>query len=415
MKKLFLLFGLLVSAINLSAENKFYIPDMTVRPGEVAYVTVMCELDEGVISTGYTMFISIPEEITPYTTVDEINGGYDIESENGSGCQDWSLGTNYTNGTYRFLSYSPTATPIPTGEAVSLVIFPVVVSADVAPGTELLIKSTQLDLSTVQGGTSVTDHPLPFEGKIIVAGEDDASTFVALYDNYASYNEFPTFAGDGNFDVRVYRTLEAGKWNTIVVPFDMDNRRLKATFGDDVKVADFTDWETSDDGEIDIKFTNVESMKANTPYIIKVTKDITDYFYANNVKVNPVKYPGKIVVKEVERDTYTSNFYGSYFIDKIPANNLFIQDNMFYYSVQENRTTIKGFRGFFKVEGASASAKIGFMVDNDEVTSIEGLQINNKEVVNGDIYSISGQYLGKDVDRLHRGVYIVNGKKYVKK
>ena len=52
---------------------------------------------------------------------------------------------------------------------------------------------------------------------------------------------------------------------------------------------------------------------------------------------------------------------------------------------------------------------------NDEVTSISDLQINKEEVVDGDIYSISGQNVGKDVNRLQRGVYIVNGKKYVKK
>lgn len=410
MKKLFLLFGLLVSAINLSAENKFYIPDMTVRPGEVAYVTVMCELDEGVISTGYTMFISIPEEITPYTTVDEINGGYTIESENGSGCQGWTLGTNYKSGTYRFLSYSPTATPIPTGEAVSLVIFPVVVSADVAPGTELLIKSTQLDLSTVQGGTSVTDHPLPFEGKIIVAGEDDASTFVAMYDTYTSISEVPQ--PSGSVDVRVYRTLKANKWNTIVVPFDMDNRRLKATFGDDVKVADFTTYGDKPNGEgIDLVFEDVDAIEANHPYIIKVSKNITDYFYANSVTVNVGDDP----FAEAKKGRRSSFFIGTYIQYVIPADDLFIQDNKFYYSVAGNETNIKGFRGYFEVDGASASAKIGFLVDNEEVTSIEGLQINNKEVVNGDIYSISGQYLGKDVERLHRGVYIVNGKKYVKK
>jgi hypothetical protein len=34
---------------------------------------------------------------------------------------------------------------------------------------------------------------------------------------------------------------------------------------------------------------------------------------------------------------------------------------------------------------------------------------------NDDIYSVSGMNVGKDASRLQRGVYIVNGKKVVKK
>ena len=135
-------------------------------------------------------------------------------------------------------------------------------------------------------------------------------------------------------------------------------------------------------------------------------------FYANCVEVVPEEYPDAIVTIKEGRPTITAHFYGSYFQDVIPADNIFIQNNLFYYST--GNTNVKGFRGFFEVEGASAEANLGFMV-NDEVTSISDLQINKEEVVDGDIYSISGQNVGKDVNRLQRGVYIVNGKKYVKK
>ncbi len=411
MKKLFLLFGLLVSALNLSAQCTFYIEDKTVRPGEVSYVTLMYDLEEGYTSTGYTFYVKISEGLTPYMTPDPANPtGSLIESYNGDGCEGWSLATNFKDGEYRFLAYSYGAGNLPAGKHAMLV-FPVKVDDDVAPGTELKIESVQCDLAlTSAGGGTNTFHPAAFSATYTVAGKDDASTFVAMYDNYSSFNEFPQ--PTGTVDVRVYRAIKAGKWSTIVVPFNMDARRIKAAFGDDAQVADFVGWETSDNGnKIDVKFEDVEAMTANTPYIIKVSKDI-DCFYVNGVQVNAKKYPGKIITQEEGRDTYTSIFYGSYFLDKIPANNLFIQDNLFYYST--GKTNIKGFRGFFKLYGASANANIGFMV-NDEVTSINDLQINKEEVVNGDIYSISGQNLGKDVDRLHRGVYIVNGKKFVKK
>ena len=431
MKKLFLLFGLLVSALNLSAQCTFYIEDKTVRPGEVSYVTLMYDLEEGYTSTGYTFYVKISEGLTPYMTPDPANeGGTIIESYNGDGCEGWNLATNFKDGEYRFLAFSFGAGSLPAGKHAMLV-FPVKVDDDVAPGTELKIESVQCDLAltSADGGTN-TFHPAAFSATYTVVDKDDepggdepggdepggdVTGPVKMYDNYASFDEFPQ--AEGNVDVRVYRTLKAGKWSTIVVPFDMDARRINSAFGDGVKISDFVGWETEKEGttvkKINLKFEEVETMKANTPYIIKVAKDVTNYFYANSVTVEPEEYPTKAVSQKDGRLTVNSYFYGTYFKDVIPTNNLFIQDNLFYYST--GKTNIKGFRGFFEIYQASASAKIGILVDNEEVTSIEGLQINSKEVVDGDIYSISGQYLGKDVDRLHRGVYIVNGKKYVKK
>lgn len=414
MKKLFLLFGLLVSALNLSAQCTFSIEDKTVRPGEVSYVTLMYDLEEGYTSTGYTFYVKISEGLSPYRTPDPVNeGGSIIESYNGEGCEGWNLATNFQNGEFRFLAFSFGVGSLPAGKHAMLV-FPVKVDDDVTPGTELKIESAQCDLAltSADGGTT-TFHPAAFSATYTVVGADDMTDVVQMYDNYASFDEFPKPEGD--VDVRVYRTFKAGNWSTLVVPFNMDARRINSAFGDDVQIAEFTSFTRTKEGstvkKIDLQFTDVEEIVANKPYIIKVGKDMTS-FYANCVKVVPEEYPDAIVTIKEGRPTITAHFYGSYFKDVIPADNIFIQNNLFYYST--GNTNVKGFRGFFEVEGASAEANLGFMV-NDEVTSINDLQINKEEVVNGDIYSISGQNLGKDVDRLHRGVYIVNGKKFVKK
>ena len=406
MKKLFLLFGLLVSALNLSAQCTFYIEDKTVRPGEVSYVTLMYDLEEGYTSTGYEFCVKISEGLSPYRTPDPANPtGSLIESYNGDGCEGWSLATNFKDGEFRFLAYSFGAGNLPAGKHAMLV-FPVKVDDNVAPGTKLKIESAlcNLALTSADGGTR-TFVPEAFSATYTVTGKDDASTFVAMYDNYSSISEMPK--PEGTVDVRVYRSFKGGNWSTLVVPFNMDARRIKAAFGDDAQVADFTSWEVLDGGDrINLKFEDVDAIEANHPYIIKVANDI-EYFYANAVKVTVEEDP----YLDVKIGRKYSYFNGTYFKKVIPADNLYIQNNLFYYS---NGTNIKGFRGFFEVDGASAEANIGFMV-NDEVTSISDLQINKEEVVDGDIYSISGQNVGKDVNRLQRGVYIVNGKKYVKK
>ena len=68
------------------------------------------------------------------------------------------------------------------------------------------------------------------------------------------------------------------------------------------------------------------------------------------------------------------------------------------------------FRSYFSVpQGEACSTNL-----KDITSGIE--DIVNATVVSGDnrIYNILGQYLGTDLDRLPRGIYIQNGKKIVK-
>ena len=82
----------------------------------------------------------------------------------------------------------------------------------------------------------------------------------------------PTDATDVN--VTVKRTIKAGIWSTIVLPFDMTTQQLTSAFGDDVELANFTTWETTDYDDNDnpkaitVFFKEANEIKANTPYII---------------------------------------------------------------------------------------------------------------------------------------------------
>ena len=52
-------------------------------------------------------------------------------------------------------------------------------------------------------------------------------------------------------------------------------------------------------------------------------------------------------------------------------------------------------------------------VTDPGTTGIENVELNSKPAVTG-VYSIDGRYLGNDVSKLGKGLYIVNGKKIVK-
>lgn len=51
---------------------------------------------------------------------------------------------------------------------------------------------------------------------------------------------------------------------------------------------------------------------------------------------------------------------------------------------------------------------------NEDVTGISNVTVNGNDANDGRIYSLDGRYMGKDLDGLQKGVYIVNGKKIIK-
>ena len=78
------------------------------------------------------------------------------------------------------------------------------------------------------------------------------------------------------------------------------------------------------------------------------------------------------------------------------------------------RTTIKG-NGKVKItfQGEQRYFLDDVFVTDPGTTGIENVEMNSKPAVMG-VYSIDGRYLGNDVSKLGKGLYIVNGKKIVK-
>ncbi|MCI7199021.1 MAG: peptidase, partial [Prevotella sp.] len=77
-------------------------------------------------------------------------------------------------------------------------------------------------------------------------------------------------------------------------------------------------------------------------------------------------------------------------------------------------TTIKG-NGKMKLtfQGELRYFLDQVFVTDPGTTGIENVEMNNQPAVTG-VYSIDGRYLGNDVSKLGKGLYIVNGKKIVK-
>lgn len=100
-----------------------------------------------------------------------------------------------------------------------------------------------------------------------------------------------------------------------------------------------------------------------------------------------------------------------------------IQNNTFVKCLSGKKYGLKGFRGYFKqLPSSSSSAKgnIGIcLVDRNGVVSsihqVDGASLTSASVAPVAVYNLSGQQVGNSLSTLAKGVYIVNGKKFVKK
>ncbi len=239
--------------------------------------------------------------------------------------------------------------------------------------------------------------------------------------------EYPgTYAG---VNVKVLRTISANNWNTLCLPFNMSEEQCKEVFGDDVQLAEYTGYEYNEEKElINVRFTEISSITANRPCIIKVS-NATDHengFKVKNVDITPAENELDLVVEDEEMNAMIGTYTQApipYEVDRrgnYTKQNLFLSGNKFYYATKDTKP-MKGFRAYFDFyewkEAKTALAdgvKFNFSVNDDEPTSIDG--ISTIEKVADGVYNVSGQKVSESsLEGLPKGVYIVNGKKVFKK
>ena len=226
-------------------------------------------------------------------------------------------------------------------------------------------------------------------------------------------------------------------WTTCVLPFSLNRQQVDAIFGPAYSAAN----EEAKNGTQILYFDRVEGNKvyfvrhayntivAGKPFLIKPTKDVTSI---NTAKVPDYPYVTIENTKPADwcsDDSYT--WASSYSNDMtVKAGDGFIsnKDGSFKNFVGTSGT-LKGFRGYLKHLDTQASAKPTMLqvvsssnVDgnNGETTGIEDLIIDADGQLmptKGKVYNINGQLVSEDANSfqsLPSGIYIINGKKYIK-
>lgn len=238
--------------------------------------------------------------------------------------------------------------------------------------------------------------------------------------------------------VTVNRKMTAGVWTTCVLPFSLNVHQVDAIFGDTYKSGNVNGtqilyFDRVENGKVYFVRHAYNTIVANKPFLIKPSKDV------ESISTAATEYP-YVTIEATKNengkpdDWCTGNGYtwaSSYSNDMIvKAGDGFIsnRDGSFKNFVDKSGT-LNGFRGYLKRLGTQAGAKPMMLqvvnssnVDgnNGETTGIEDLIIDADGQLmptNGKVYNINGQLVSEDANSfqsLPSGIYIINGKKYIK-
>lgn len=260
--------------------------------------------------------------------------------------------------------------------------------------------------------------------------EVDQVTYNA--DDATANNEVVKTAEGHVAQVKIARKMVANRWTTCVLPFSLNRQQVDAIFGPAYSA-------TAKEGTQILYFDHVEGSKAyfvrhayNTivagkPFLIKPTKDVESI---NTADVTDYPY---VTIENTTPDAWCeSNGYvwtSSYNTMKIAKNDYFIgaSDGKFK-AYSANSGTVKGFRGFLKANLPAGAKPVMLSIStssitdgNDgETTGIEDLIITTDGELmpaNSRVYNINGQLVSEDASSfqsLPSGIYIINGKKYIK-
>lgn len=240
--------------------------------------------------------------------------------------------------------------------------------------------------------------------------------------------------------VTVNRKMTAGVWTTCVLPFSLNVHQVDAIFGDTYKSGNVNGtqilyFDRVENGKVYFVRHAYNTIVANKPFLIKPSNDVESISTAAATEYPYVTIEATKNENGKPNDWCTGNGYtwaSSYSNDMIvKAGDGFIsnQDGTFKNFVGESGT-LNGFRGYLKRLGnTQASAKpIMLQVvnssnvdgNNGETTGIEDLIIDADGQLmpaNGKVYNINGQLVSEDAksfQSLPSGIYIINGKKYIK-
>lgn len=216
------------------------------------------------------------------------------------------------------------------------------------------------------------------------------------------------------------RTFRSGRWYAVVLPFSVSQKQMKSVFGNDVKVLHYSDVEGTD---LNLFEHFYQMIVGGTPVLVKPSQDVTNPVF-NNVTLTSQK------VVDIENTGFKCT--GSWDDVDFPAYSYFIdaKTNSFYLydPTKVEKNTVKPHAGAFRSwiistfnnpsEAKQLTMHINGIEEQGETTAIWNAISGNDDAATATkgIYNLSGQKMNAvDTRSLPKGIYIVNGKKFIVK
>ena len=233
--------------------------------------------------------------------------------------------------------------------------------------------------------------------------------------------------------VSIDRVFKGGQWNAAVLPFSLNKQQVDEIFGQtygngnwDENATQILYFDRVEGNTIYFMRHAYNTIVAGKPFLIRPAK--TGDILINTSDLQNYKY---VTIENDEPADWCND--GSY-VWKSSYNPMTISMNDYYISAKDGKLyqrenkdlAAKGFRGFLHVNGGQKKTLRVAMgskeSDDNSTTVIEGIEMDSDGNIittleNGKVYNVNGQVVADDsksFSSLPSGVYIINGKKYIK-
>ena len=216
-------------------------------------------------------------------------------------------------------------------------------------------------------------------------------------------SEAPTAMASAN--VTLTRTLSADYWNTFTSPVAISADEITTIFGEGTKVREMDGDKAVADNVI--PFKDATEIVAGVPYLVKPAQTVANPTFTAKAVVNEAqtiengdfKYIGILAKTHLDAPATDAT-----------ALDLYLATDNTMKKPGSNGANLKGMRAYFNVptEAAEVGVKIAFE-DGGIVTSISS--VDGAVDANEAVYNLAGQR----VNKVQKGLYIVNGKKVLVK
>lgn len=384
MKRLTILtLALLAIVGRVFAQESVSVNAITVPQGGEAFLEINYSLEGTSPYVGFLFHIELPDGLTLSEDPDG-DPGYPWYDEDVTAISRMSITTTQA---YGFAGTPKTAAATINGSSGVLMRVKVSAADNLPVGNTYTGKITELSFNVRDDSYNVSKISLSDVNFSIKIGEAGS---VVLDENSSS----PIM--DGAFDKLVLKRTFAAGWNTVCLPFDVDD--VEEVFGEGSRAYAFTGYSGGE-----LKFSSTESLNATKPYVIYMPVAITE-IELEDIEIDEGSVQSSYTLKS------KAYFRGTY-VPVAPEGWTKKADTDVIYGVTtEGRiakagaeASIKGFRGYFDLPAGSEVKALHFIDAEDGIVS----PFDESEEP---VYNLAGQRM----NQMQEGVNITNGKKILK-